>query len=63
MTNLKDKLTNIFAYAIVIATAADTYIKAIGDQEINWYNFGMAIIVAVISYLTGKKADGTKKAI
>jgi F0F1-type ATP synthase membrane subunit a len=63
MTNLKDKLTNVLAFVVVIATSADTYLKASAGEDINWFNLGMAVVVAVVSYMTGKKADGTKKVI
>jgi len=58
MNNLKDKLSTIVAIVLVVFGAVDAYLQSlVGD--INWFQLAMAIIIAIIAYLTGKKPNGT----
>jgi len=60
MKNLKDKLTTWVAIILVVVEAVNAYLQSTADG-INWYQLVMAVIVAVIAYLTGKKPNGTAK--
>lgn len=60
MNNTKDKVTNVmailaivFAVGQVVVQAVQGYLTSVAD--INWFNLGMAAVVAVIGYWTGKK--------
>jgi hypothetical protein len=46
-------ITNILAIVIVVATAAQGFLTS--GQDFNWYNLIMAVVVAVIAWLTGDK--------
>lgn len=61
MKNLKDKLTNVLAIIIIIAGVLNTYMQSIGDEPINWYQLVIALVGAVVSWFTGKTADGKTK--
>jgi len=61
MTDLKNTITNIGAIVILVAGAVQAYIQTLNDQPINFFQLGLAVVVAVIGYFTGKKADGTAK--
>ena len=61
MSNIKDLLTTIFAIVAIVAGAINGYLQSIGTGEIDWFQFTMAIIVALVAWLTGKNANGTSK--
>jgi len=64
MSNLKDTLTTIFAYLVVIGTAVNAYLQSLPpDGTINWFQLVIGVVTAVIAYLTGKNGDGTKKKV
>lgn len=46
-------ITNILAIVIVVATAAQAFLTS--GQDFNWYQLVMAIVVALVSFLTGDK--------
>jgi hypothetical protein len=61
MKNIKDILTTIFAIVSIVAGAVNAYLQSIGTGEIDWFQLGIAIIVALVAYLTGKNPNGTTK--
>jgi hypothetical protein len=63
MKNLKDKLTNIVALALLIAGSLDTYLKSIEGTEINWFQLVFYVGGALVAYFTGKGMDGKAKKI
>ena len=46
-------ITNILAIVIIVATAANEFL--LSGQDFNWYNLLLAVGVALIAFLTGKK--------
>jgi len=61
MNNLKDTLTTILAFILLIAGAINTYLQSLNGGEINWFQLLIAVVAATIAYLTGKTATGKKK--
>lgn len=61
MNNIKDLLTTIFAIIAVIAGAVNAYLQSLGTGAIDYFQLALAIIVALVAYLTGKNANGTAK--
>lgn len=59
--DLKNLITTIAALLAVIVSAVQAYFQSIGTGEINWFQLAMAVIFAVVAYLTGKNANLTKK--
>ena len=59
-SNLKDKLTDWLAVIMIIGGAINAYLQA-NSGAINWYQLGMAVVIAVLAYFTGKKPDGKTK--
>ena len=57
----KDAITNVIAFVVVISGAINAYIQSLGGGEINWLQLGTAVVVAVISYVTGKGSDARPK--
>jgi len=57
MKNLKNTITNIAALLVVLGAVTNTYIESLNGGEINWLNLGLALVVAVIGWLTGKGTD------
>lgn len=55
-TIMKDTLSNVVAIISVVAGAINAYLQST-TGDINYYQLGLAILLAVISYLTGKKQD------
>jgi hypothetical protein len=56
---MKDKVTNVVAVLAVVFAVGQTVILAVGGYlksvtDVNWFNLGMAAVVAVIGYWTGK---------
>lgn len=60
---LKDAITNIVAFVMVILAAVQGYLGTLGGQEINWYTLVITIVGAIVAYLTGKSGDGTPKVL
>ena len=46
-------LTNIFAIIIVVFTALQAYFSGL-NGSINWFDLVVGVVVAVVSYLSGK---------
>jgi hypothetical protein len=63
MTNIKDKLTNWLAVILVIGGAVNAYLQVNAGQPIDWMQLIMIAVGAVVSYFTGKAANGTAKKI
>ena len=60
---MKDTISNIVAIVLVIAGAVNGYLQSqSGNGEINYFQLGLAVLGAVIAYLTGKKQDLNGKA-
>ena len=60
-SNLKDTITTIGGIIVLIAGAVNAYIQSIGTGQINWFQLGTAVVVAVIGYFTGKAPSGAAK--
>lgn len=60
---IKDAITNVVAFIMVIGGAVNAYIQSLNGGDINWYQLAMAVIVAIISYLTGKGSNAKSKKI
>lgn len=54
MKSTKDRITNIAALVIVIATAVKEGVAAASGDVVNWLNIAIAVVVAVIGWYTGK---------
>lgn len=55
----KDKVTNVVAVLAVVFAISQTVVLAVSGYlhsvaDVNWFNLGMAAVVAVIGYWTGK---------
>ena len=61
MNNLKDTLTTILAFILLIAGAINTYLQSLNGGEINWFQLLIAVVAATLDYLNGKTATGKKK--
>ena len=46
-------ITNILAIVIVVATAAQAFLTS--GQDFSWYLLVVAVVVALVSWLTGDK--------
>jgi hypothetical protein len=62
-SNIKDNITTIAAYIMVIAGAVNAYLQVNGGKDINWFQLAVAVILAITAYLTGKNPNGTTKVI
>lgn len=62
MQDKKNTITNILAIIMAVGGAANSYFESLSG-DINWLTLGSAIVMAVISYLTGKNKDGKKKSV
>ena len=60
---IKDAISNVVAFILVVVAVFQSYFATIGDQPINWYTLAMLILGAVISYLTGKGSNAKPKVI
>jgi hypothetical protein len=63
MSNVKNLLSSIAAFAVIIGTAVNEYMNTLSGGEINYLNLLLAVAVAVIGYLTGKGANAKKKVL
>ena len=63
MNNLKDNVTTIIAIVTVIIGAVTAYLQANAGQPINWMQFGLYILGAIVAYFTGKNPNGSTKVI
>jgi hypothetical protein len=62
MTNIKDLLTTIVGIGFLVFTAIQQYLATVVDGgSIDWMKLGLAVVVAIIGYFTGKNANGTLK--
>lgn len=60
---MKDTLSNIVAVLLIVLEAINAYLQAnTGNGEINYFQLALAVLGAVIAYLTGKKQDLKSKA-
>lgn len=58
---MKDTLSNVVAVIFVVAGAINAYLQSTSG-DVDYYQLGLAVLAAVISYLTGKKQDLSGKA-
>ena len=58
---LKDKITNIVALIMVVGGAINAYLQSLNGGDINWFQLGSSIIVALVAYFTGKDSFGKPK--
>jgi len=58
---LKDAITNIVAFIMVVLAAVQGYLGTLGGQEINWYTLVITVVGAIVAYLTGKGSDAKPK--
>ena len=58
---MKDTLSNVVAVIFVVAGAINAYLQST-NGDVDYYQLGLAVLAAVISYLTGKKQDLSGKA-
>jgi len=64
MANLKDTLTSILAFVLVVGDAAYQFLVSIpAGDPFNWWQFVIVVVTAVIAYFTGKNGDGSKKKV
>ena len=59
-STIKDSITNIVAFIMVIGGAVNAYLQSVTD-DINWFQLVFAVLGAVVAYFTGKANDGTPK--
>ena len=57
---IKDAVSNVLAFILVIAGAANAYLQS-ASGEIDYFQLGIAVIGAVVAYLTGKDSQGKPK--
>ena len=57
---VKDAISNILAFVLVIAGAANAYLQNVSG-EIDIFQLAIAIIAAVVAYLTGKDSNAKPK--
>ena len=62
MNGLKDTLTTVFGIILVIAASVNTYLESLcAECTVDILPLIIAVVVAVISWFTGKNGDGTTK--
>lgn len=59
---MKNLLSNIIAWILVIVGAINGYLQSIGTGEIDWFQMLVFVAGAVIAYLTGKTQNLKGKA-
>lgn len=57
---IKDAISNILAFVLVIAGAANAYLQNVSG-DIDYFQLAIAVIGAVVAYLTGKGGDAKPK--
>lgn len=60
---LKDAITNVVAFIMVVLAAVQGYLGTLGGEEINWYTLAITVVGAIVAYLTGKGSDARSKKI
>lgn len=63
MKNTKDLITNIVAIISVIGGATGAYLQSSAGSDINWTQLGGAVLLGIVSWLTGKSSTGAPKAL
>jgi len=63
MKNLKDNVTTIVAFLLIIVGAVQTYLTVNAGNAINWGQLSLYVFSAISSYLIGKNPNGTTKVI
>ena len=62
MSNIKSWLTDILAIGLAIFAAVQVYIGTLGEGDpVNWFQFAVVVVTAVISFFTGRTGDGKTK--
>jgi len=61
MFDLKRIITDILAYVLVIGSVVAAALEGIPDGS-DWYIVLLVIAFAIVSWLMGRNADGSKKA-
>ena len=62
MNGLKDTLTTVFGVLLVLAAAVNTYLESLCEVcVVEPLPLIIAVVVAIISWFTGKNGDGTTK--
>ena len=59
--NFKDKITNYAAILAVLGGVVNAYLQTNAGKPIDWAELGGLLLLAGISYLTGKDAEGKTK--
>ena len=57
---IKDAISNVLAFVLVIAGAANAYLQNVSG-DIDYFQLAIAVIGAVVAYLTGKDSHGKPK--
>ena len=60
---LKDAITNVVAFLLVVLAAVQGYLATLPDGEINWYTLVITVVGAIVAYLTGKGSDAKPKKV
>jgi len=61
MGNIKSWLTDIVAVLATIFAAVQAYLGTIGEGSIDWFQFAIVVVTAVIAFFTGRNPDASKK--
>lgn len=62
MRDLKRLITDILAYVLGIGTAISVALQTL-PEDAQWYVVVVVLAMAVVSWFTGRNADGTKKSV
>ena len=60
---LKDAITNVVAFLLVVLAAVQGYLGTLGGEEINWYTLVITVVGAIVAYLTGKGSNAKPKKV
>ena len=60
---LKDIITNLIAFVMVILAAIQAYLGTVGGGEIDWFQLIIYVVGAIVAYLTGKDSRGKPKKV
>jgi len=63
MGNIKSWLTDIVAVLATVFAAVQAYLGTIGEGSIDWFQFVIVIVTAVIAFFTGRNGNGSKKKV
>lgn len=58
---IKDAISNVVSFALVVLGAVNAYLQSIGTGEIDWFQLAVFVAGAIISYLTGKGSNAKAK--